>query len=382
MNSRSQCPVTPSVLVWARETSGYEEALVADKFSAKKVTTNTIRQWESGELQPTYSQLEKLADLYKRPIALFFFPAPPEEEPIEKDLRALPQHIAQDTPPHIRYLVRKAKARQIGLYELHSGNSIQTLITRSHATASESSKSLAARIREQVGISIDLQREWEGARNAFKSWRAALESLGIWVFKEAFKDDAYCGFCVYDEAFPVIYINNSQPDQRQIFTLFHELGHLLIGKAGVDFRSATDWSGSYQAEEVFCNSFAGNFLVPDDELKDYAHLPDDADIENLAKTYNVSFEVILRKFLDKKLISNENYKRSIRNRRSSRGGRAKDGGDYYNTQQAYLGHKYMGLVFEQYYQNRITQRQLADYLDIKAKSIAGLEDVFHRYYPR
>ncbi len=379
MSSQNQCPVTPSVLAWARETSGYEEAIVADKFSAKKVTPNTIRQWESGESQPTYSQLEKLANLYKRPIALFFFPAPPEEEPIENDLRALPQHIAQDTPPHIRYLVRKAKARQIGLSELHSGNPIQTPITASHATASESPKSLAARIRKRVGISIDEQRKWGDAATAFKRWRAALEGLGVWVFKEAFNDDAYCGFCVYDEAFPVIYVNNSQPDQRQIFTLFHELGHLLTGKAGVDFRNTTDWSGSYQAEEVFCNSFAGNFLVPDDELKDYAHLPDDADIENLAKTYNVSFEVILRKFLDKKLISDENYKRSIRGRKFFRGGGS--GGDYYNTQQAYLGHKYMGLVFEQYYQNRITQRQLADYLDIKAKSIAGLEDVFHRYYP-
>ena len=43
------------------------------------------------------------------------------------------------------------------------------------------------------------------------------------------------GFSLYDAEFPVIYVNNSNPNERgRYFTLFHELGHLLYRTSGVD----------------------------------------------------------------------------------------------------------------------------------------------------
>ena len=63
--------INPTIIKWARERSGYTLAEVA-KYVHKDV--ETISNWESGEGAPTYAQLEKLADKFKRPIALFFFP--------------------------------------------------------------------------------------------------------------------------------------------------------------------------------------------------------------------------------------------------------------------------------------------------------------------
>ena len=43
-----------------------------------------IEAWEKGEGAPTYLQLDTLAyEIYKRPIALFFFPNIPDEEDIK-----------------------------------------------------------------------------------------------------------------------------------------------------------------------------------------------------------------------------------------------------------------------------------------------------------
>ena len=51
------------------------------------------------------------------------------------------------------------------------------------------------------------------------------------------------------------------------------------------------------------------------------------------------------------------------------------GGDYYRTQGAYLGERYLGTVFSRYYQNRISLEQLADYLGVKVKNIPGMENL-------
>ena len=100
-------PVNPEVLRWARKTSGFGIDDVVDKLKRKKVTAKTVASWEKGTSSPTYTQLEKLAyDIYKRPLALFFFPDPPEEETPqpepkkEESKEKIPElEPAPETPP-------------------------------------------------------------------------------------------------------------------------------------------------------------------------------------------------------------------------------------------------------------------------------------------
>lgn len=56
------------------------------------------------------------------------------------------------------------------------------------------------------------------------------------------------------------------PKSRQIFTIFHELAHLLYRTGGIDVRSETFFrqlKGDYSRIEVKCNRFAGEFLLPE-----------------------------------------------------------------------------------------------------------------------
>ena len=158
-----------------------------------------------------------------------FFPEPPEEDGIEQKFRSLPSDEALKLSPSVRYLVRSATATQMDLRDLHENNfpdSFRKFIERVDIHK-RNPQILATEVRKIIGVTLQQQFGWRSEEVAIKNWRTAIENFGIWVFKRAFKDDSCCGFCLNDAHFPVIYVNNSMSKRRQIFTLFHELSHLI-----------------------------------------------------------------------------------------------------------------------------------------------------------
>ncbi len=382
--------VTPKVLKWARKTSGYEIKDIIGKLSQKRITTETIIAWEAGKDAPTYPQLRKLSKFYSRPIALFFLPEPPkedEETSIKAQFRSLPSSYIDRLAPALRHLIREALVKRINLKEIYNNSipkDIQSFKAKLKDISINNPKKLAEKIREILGITIEQQFSWRNSDEALKNWRHKLETLGIWVFKAPFKDEDYSGFYLNDDDFPIIYLNNGEVKERQIFSLFHELGHFLLGKGGIDFRSdiQAHLSAKYRKEEVFCNVFAGAFLVPDSclsRLYSSRSIINDNSISEVAKKCHVSKAVIWRRYFDNGLVARQKYENFLREdqTRGSSPKRIKtDGGNYYGTQKSYLGHKYLHLVFNEYYQQRINQEQLADYLQVKIKSIPTLEGFF------
>ena len=124
---------------------------------------------------------------------------------------------------------------------------------------------MADKVREYLGITLDQQMSWTRSDKALDAWRSRLHDVGVFVFKDAFQEEDYSGFCLYDNEFPIIYVNTSTAKSRQIFTLFHELAHLLYHTSGVDkFRDdyIKHLRGDARKIEVLCNRFAARFLVP------------------------------------------------------------------------------------------------------------------------
>ena len=231
-----------------------------------------------------------------------------------------------------------------------------------------------------LGIGLDKQYALTTTEKALKYWRDVLEKHGVFIFKDAFKDEEYSGFCLYDDVFPIIYINNSHAEIRQIFTLFHELAHLLFKTGGIDLRHndfIQRMRGPNKRIEVFCNKFAGEFLVPTEDIKPQIrnHTINDNLLTRLAKKYSVSREVILRKCLDLNHITNAFYEARVREWNEERltRGKPSPGGNYYLTQGAYLGSHYIETVFGKYYQGAISKTQLADYLGMKEIHVSRFE---------
>ena len=152
---REQIPITPSVITWARERAGFSVEEATENF--KKITA-----WEAGESFPTYPQLERLADKFKLPIAVFFFPEPPDLPPISESFRTLPAEEFAQIPRQVQFLLRKASALQINLSELCQGqNPAERLITNDLEFQVDTSlEVMASGVREYIGISLEEQYSW------------------------------------------------------------------------------------------------------------------------------------------------------------------------------------------------------------------------------
>jgi len=381
---KEKIPVNPKILEWARKSAGLQMMDVAERM---KKDENTIISWERGDDSPTYIQLEKLAyQIYKRPLALFFFPEPPLEETPEQSFRTLPEYEIEMMSPRMRYLLKQAYAMQINLSELNFGvNPAERNIVKDLSFDPDTSiTTLVSSVREYLKIDLETQFSWRSVDEALKAWRFAVESNGISIFKEAFKDENFSGFCYYDKQFPIIFINNSLSKTRQIFSIFHELSHLLFGIGGVDTRNNSfinHLKGNDRKIEILCNRFAGEFLVPEADFNSRITTigTSEKTINDLAEKYRVSREVILRKFLDRKMIDAKYYSQTVKKWEIERKKRSSGtGGDYFATKGAYLGNSYLELAFSRYYQKRININQLADYLGVKVKNISGMEGLLYK----
>jgi len=377
---KQNLPINPDILKWARETLCIPVEEVARRLNK---APEIIKQWEEGIGSPTYIQLETLAyKIFKRPIAIFFFPSPPEEKKPESSFRTFPKSLIHELSPSFFFIYRQAEAMQINLNELSNGTNPapRRIFDDLDFSLNERASSMVRKVRDYLRITLDDQMGWRNADVAFRTWRKSFEECGIFVFKEAFKQEDISGFCLFDKVFPIIYVNNSMPMTRQIFTLFHELAHILFKIGGIDIRQE-DFIGRLRGDnrkiEVLCNRLTADFLVPHEDFKRRISSikVQDQEIQNLARLYKVSREVILRKVLDMGLINQVVYEEKSKQwTEEARKWRSRGkGGNYYSTKASYLGDSYLKLTFQKYYQHKINENQLADYLGIKVNSIPGIE---------
>ncbi|MFM7884690.1 MAG: ImmA/IrrE family metallo-endopeptidase [Microcystis panniformis] len=372
--------VNPKIIQWARERARYSLESVAVKF---KKDVSVIEKWESGEDFPTYSQLEKLAEIYKRPLALFFFPEPPLEAEEKQEFRTLPDFEIENLAADTIYALRQAKAMQLSLQEINNGinPSTKKIFQDIAVSSSDDLRKLAEQIRNYLNVTLEEQLTWNDQETALKKWRSAVEEAGIFIFKRSFKQREISGFCLIDLEFPIIYLNNSTEKARQIFTIFHELAHILLQTNGItksDDRYINSLKGENKYIEIFCNKFAAEFLLPNHVFSEIIRETvvnvndndNDKIISKISSDYKVSREVVLRKLLDNNFISQKEYSLKVSEWYSEQVGKSQDknkksGGNPYANQATYLGENYLKLVFNKYYQGQYDIERVADYLNIK-----------------
>lgn len=368
------------MLIWARERAGLSLGEAAERIGKEP---EVLARWERGEAYPTYGQLEQLAEsIYRRPVALFFFPEPPDEPPIQREFRILPDAEVEKLSEDTRYALRDALAFQMSLRELTGGKNpaSKQIVQALRARPGQEPASLAQAAREYLDVTLEQQRKWGSTREAMSTWRARLESAGVFVFKRSFEQDEISGFCLADDVFPIIVVNNSTAFARQIFTLAHELGHLLFGISSItsdDYRFPDRLQAEARELEIACNRFAAELLVPAGTFPwdRIANSTVDDIVPELAREYSVSREVILRRLLDRGVVDQNSYIERVRAWSREGEGRAEgSGGNYYATQASYLGRAFLNLAFGQYRAGNISIADLADHLRVKARNVGKLEE--------
>lgn len=375
--------VNGKIIQWAREyyNMSYEEA--AQRIG---VDVDKYKNWENGTDYPTYAKLRKISDAFHKPSALFFFPVPPQIKSPKGDLRTLPDTVVNRLSRNVILQLEKAKVYQLSLIELY-GERDSVFLHRNEFP--DGVDALCDFFRKKLEFPIAAQKARKSTKVVFEIYREKFYDIGIYVFKDSFKDNAISGLCVKDNRFPVIVINNSMSFARQIFTLFHELYHLISDTSGAeiirdDFFSMLD-EGQSDIERN-CDSFANSFLVPLADFKqELKKSPiDEKRIEELAQLYSVSREAIMYKLLTMGKITNNDYSQlkevfygeAIRTQGKKEG--KKSGGNYYSTKLSYLGNQYTGEVFRQYFSGKISGVKAGEMLQSKVDRLPRLESAFFR----
>ncbi len=386
--------INHKLLVWARESAGYRI-----KEAAKKIGTPAHRliSWEKGELGPTLIQLRKVADVYKRPSAIFYLKTPPEDIRIPHDFRRYPTEPERTISPYLKFEIRQAHHRRnIALQLSDYINETPSTIIKS-ATLDSEIETIALRLRKLLDVSLEKQFAWNKPdhSDALNYWIDAMESVGILVFQTANpprmpKEYKYeiCGFCIKEKEFPAIVVNRNDWKNRRIFTLMHEMAHLMLDTESMcDLKEYEDYLSDDQKVEIFCNEFAASVLVPKNSfLNEPLVLSqtqwEDNDIKQLSDKYSVSREVIVRRLLSFKRVTDDFYLKKrdeyikiARQRKKDKQKNQKkgDGERYHFKIIRTTSRHFQSIVLSAYYHEEITSSDLSEYVGVDIKHLDKIE---------
>ena len=304
-------PVNGKILVWAREKAGFA---VEDAAKYIGIVPEKLIAWESGNKLPTMNQIEKIAKLYYRPVITFFMSSPPIEESYLKDFRTVGSHATLSPSRFFSALKIKIEVLHDTLKEIAEREGADKKDYVGSVSASTPIPEVVKKLNELLFWNDNIKREYRTPRELFDTLRARALKIGVLVvlkgdlgsYHSKVPAEEFRGICLADNIVPLIIINPyDDSDRAKIFTLVHELVHILLGDSGI----SNDITESSEEREVFCNKVAGEFLVPSSNLLKLTQgrNADLAFIENLAEIFRVSKFVISRRLFDVHLLSKDSF---------------------------------------------------------------------------
>jgi Zn-dependent peptidase ImmA (M78 family)/DNA-binding XRE family transcriptional regulator len=371
--------VEPRVLQWVIGTSGWTQAEITKKL---KISPSTFQNWLTGEIHPSLKQLEELSKTVKRPLAAFFLSQPPEEPPLPKDYRQLPEKEGKFDKKTI-LAIRRARRLQNISKELSENLNIPLRSIISYVKQSDNPKKIAEYYRKDFGLTEELQKKMKTPYEMFFFLRGALEKKNILVFQIPMLLEDARGFTLVDTSPEVVIANSKDQIEARIFTLMHEFGHVLLHESGVSMPERTLFAQRVGPVEKWCNDFASAFILPGGmanvEFTGYKNnLTDTLILSKFSRRYKVSKSMLLYNMFKLRYISQKEYDTVLKRYPSDkiRGkstGFAAASADKRCIQEK--GQKFVSLVASNFEQGLITRSDALDYLSIKSKN---LEKILNR----
>lgn len=388
MAPRIEALVKPALLVWARESSGLPLEAAAKRL---KLNSAKLASWEKGEARPFIPQLRRLAEIYKRPLAVFFLPDPPLKFEAMRDFRRLDGKQPRAPSAALYLEIRKARQRREIAVELAAELGMSLPSFSLLADLDDPPESTASSIRSALGISLERQIGWHDKYEALNGWKAAVEAQGVLVFQmSGVRVKEVRGFSESHEEIPIIVLNSGDSPRGRLFTLLHELVHLTLRNSGLcDLHEADRLTTPNERIEVYCNRVAGYALVPPGTIAEEpivrshrGHEWADEDVRLLADRYSVSQEVVLRSLLLAGATSQAFYQRRRQEFLAAYNvelGKSKGGPvPQFRKALAWNGRPYSRLLLDAYDDERITGPDLVDFLGVKIAQVDRIRDALAR----
>ena len=373
--------INPQRIAWCQK----ERRLTLEQLSVEvDVALETLQRVMKGKDALSAGQLGKLGKYFNRGMLFFLDENPVNEKKLHSPQFRSITNQKPDIASKLTALVERIeKHRQVYISLLEDlGEDVDREWHPAKITSDIGNiKQTADTVRDWLGLTDNID---------FSEMRRAVEGKGIMVFLsngykgqwQIDKKDPIRGFSLYYPRFPVITIKKQRSEGAQAFTMMHELGHLLFHRDS--FVDDDKDFYSYQGKEKVANEFAGSVLVPDRfmEQVNFRNFPMedivgyDGYLKEYCQRWCVSTEVILRRMLNKRLMTQKNYQ-GYRKWKKSQPRPEQGGGARYRYKEPVrvFGEPFVRTVLDALHNKHITLAKASSYLDnLKIKDLRQLEE--------
>ena len=255
--------VNPTILNWLMQE--------AQQGNVGSSIIDLIKEWISGEKEPTFSQIEKVSKKINIPFGYFFLENPPLEKCKIVDFRTVDSISIHNPSRDLIDTVDLMSGIQEWMAEYNKENGASGYNFVGSIKTTDSVIPAAKTIREDLNLRLNWFEDFRNAREAFNSLRNTIADIGVIVMMNGIVGNnthrtlnvsEFRAFALTDPYAPLIFINSRDADNGKLFSLLHELVHVWIGKDNF-YNDVYGVSQKVSKEEQFCNAVAAEILVPD-----------------------------------------------------------------------------------------------------------------------
>lgn len=341
--------IQPNLLRWVIQRAGISEEKAIETFPL-------LNGWLFQEKQPTLIQLKKFAAKFYVPFGYLFMSNLPIEKipfPMFRGEAGQQDHFNLN----VYDTVMNVQARQEWLEEYLEENDIKTCNFIGSITTKTSISETVRRLRSI----LDLDDRWAFSLAtpdaAVSLLGQKIEDTGVFLAYNGvvgnnthrpLKVSECRGFALVNEKAPYIFVNSADSKSAQLFTLIHEVAHLMLG---VSAGHAGSEVLNHEATENYCDMVAAEFLVPASVLREIWI----NDTKSASRRFKASELVVARRAHDLCLMSDTEYKAfwAMYSQRQLRIKKKSTGGSFYLTSV-----KRVGRNFAIHVRNAVNNKQL------------------------
>lgn len=383
----------PDILTWARSSAGFsvDEAaqVLGFKNAQERSAAERLEAMETGKEEPSRSVLLKMAKAYHRSLLVFYLSEPPRTGDRGQDFRRAPGTAPEQYDPTLDALIRDVRGRQSIVRDLQEQDENSRVDYVGSATMAVPFRELAKRITDRIAFSLADFRRQSTVEEAFAYLRERVEASGAFVlllgnlgsYHTNIPSKAFRGYAIADQGAPFIIVNDRDAKVAWSFTILHELTHLWLGATGVSGESIDTQVESY------CNSVAGEILLPEAELNELRFLsrtsmPETIDaIAQFARTRKISRAMVAYKLLRADVIGIAAWRELGRHyeqewiaaqERQQNEERSEGGPSYYVVKRHRLGNALLETVRNSLAEGTITPTKAGQVLGVKPRNVDPL----------
>ena len=366
-----QITLQPDVLLWARERAGLSPEQLAKKM---RVKPERVSEWEStGRI--SIAQADRLADRTYTPLGYLYLSKPPEEPLPIRDFRTRGDGPPKRPSPDLLDTIYQMQRRQSWMRDDLIESGADPLDFVGACSVMDGHTEVAAAMRAALGLADDWAEERSSWRDALGFLRNRLDEVGVLVVfngvvgnstRRKLDPAEFQGFALVDEYAPLVFVNSADYPVAQMFTLAHEVAHLMIGETGLsvfDRLLPTD-----HETERFCDQVAAEFLISQQALQAYWLVVQNSvnPSKDIARNFKVSTVVAARRLLDLGLIDQDTFLVSYN--------KLRHGGSFWNVQRWRIGPRFAGAVARAVKEGRLSYREAYSLTDLRGNAFERMPE--------